>query len=228
MLGRLRAATARSPTRRGTDPQLLARTRPTAARAARRRRRRRPTTTTPSDDDHDHADRRRPRRRRRPARRHDASCSPQAADRARRRRRGRWHRRTTLGDVPGARRPGARRSSTAATAGWPTARPRPPRRRPRPPRAAADPAGRPGLFGPSGDCYYLRSVNSRRGGPLPRAARGRRRGRGGEAMAVSGHRSGQVQARLARHRAVRLQAQEGPERGRRPRDLVDASPSPSG
>ena len=41
-----------------------------------------------------------------------------------------------------------------------------------------------------------------------------------KACGCPGHRSGQVQARLARHRAERLQAQEGPERGDRPRDLV--------
>ena len=95
-------------------------------------------------------------------------------------------------------------------------RPRPADHAPGPPYVgpgARDCSGRPG------DCYYGRSVNSRRG-RLPPGRPGSPEARGGVADGRSGHRSGQVQARLARHRELRLQAQEGPERGGRPRDLV--------
>ena len=210
--------------RRSTDAST--RCSPASRRRPRRRRRRATATThrrpTP-------ATARRPPSTTAPAGDHDAAVADRAPGPA------------TSADVPAAgqqlddRRPRrATRPTSQAGAdvrrpgpglAEPAARRRPPRadhdgRRPRRPRRASperrtpEPCREPGLVGPAGDCYYLRSVNSPAGPPAGtpelRSA----------AMAVQGIDLGKYKLGWHDTEQLRLQAQEGPERGGRPRDLV--------
>ena len=123
----------------------------------------------------------------------------------------------TSGEYQQPRRPRPRRLRRRRPTPGP--RPRPTttdghRRRLTRPRIRA----RPGLFGPSGDCYYLRSVNSRAAsrhpGPPPPGAEE------ASPMAVSGIDLGKYKLGWHDTEQYVVQAQEGPQRGGRPRDLV--------
>ena len=83
---------------------------------------------------------------------------------------------------------------------------------------------RAGIVGGSGDCYYRGSVNSRRGRPTPGPMAGGSRqsesSRRRWPVAVQGIDLGKYKLGWHDTENERLQAQEGPERGDRPRDLV--------